>query len=79
VRAETEMTVEAECEVLVGFALNIQPVRIAETSFIVICRSEHECHPLTGRDGNLGETNFSDGSAGRELHWTIETKQLFDG
>ena len=73
------MAVEAECEVVVVFALNIQPVRIVETFSIAICRSEHECHPLTSRDGNFGELNLSDGSAWCELYGGIKPKQLFDG
>jgi hypothetical protein len=63
------MTVKTECEVLVRFALKIQPVRLVETLRIAICRSEHECHSLAGRDQNFRELNFSDGSARRELHW----------
>ncbi len=73
------MAIEAECEVLVGVALNIQPVRISETFSIAICRSEHERHPLAGPDGNSGELNLSDGCPRCELHRAIETKQLFDG
>ena len=77
--AEAKMAVAAKCQMLVGLAPDIQPVRIFETFRIPICRTKHKGHPLAGRDRNIGKSNFSDRSARRELHRAIETKQLFDG
>src|SRR5579885_401215 len=38
VRAETEMLAVPECDVIVGMALNVEPIRIAEDLFVAVAR-----------------------------------------